>query len=122
MVRAIFIALFGVALGATPALACPVLIKANPRVGATISAGVVKSVTMHFSGPIKAENSDLKVVDAKGLDHAAGKIIAGQSTNDILVPVKNMLPGQYKVQWHIQCECEDRTKSVFPGSYPFTIE
>ena len=121
MRRALFAFLFSLLIS-NAVMACPVLQKADPKVGSTVNAPV-KKVSLHFSGKVDAVKSELSVTDAKGRDMANGKITGeGNPTDTIVAPVKILAPGTYKVKWHIYCNCEDNKGSMFPGSYSFIVQ
>lgn len=106
---------------APSALACPVLLKASPRVGASVT-GPVNEVTLHFSGTIDPAQSDLKVFDAQGHTVSAGKPFGlGNPVETIGVKIRAVAPGAYKVKWHVHCDCEEGKGSVFPGDYSFIL-
>lgn len=113
--------LAGAVLYAAPALACPVLVKASPRVGSTIDEAVPQ-VSLHFSGPVDAARSMLEVKDDQGRSVVTGKIAgSGAPVDTVSVPV-TLHSGTYKVTWHVHCNCEDGQNSIYPGDYSFTVK
>jgi methionine-rich copper-binding protein CopC len=121
-IKTIFLVLAaGSALGTAPAMACPILVKASPRVGSTVEKPV-NQVSLYFSGPIDPSGSELTVLDKQGRNVTNGKLRgSGNPADTIAVPVKHLEPGTYKVTWRILCHCED-DDSVFPGSYSFIVK
>lgn len=112
--------LVGAAVYAAPAFACPVLKKADPRVGSEVDTPPPQ-VSLHFSGPIDVTKSTLEIKDAEGRSVVTGALIGtGNPVDTIAAPVK-LSHGKYKVLWHIHCNCEDGMDSVYPGDYSFTV-
>ena len=116
------IILTGAVLTAAPVWACPVLLKASPKVGANVT-GTVDKVTLYFSGPIDVAHSDLGVFDSANVNIAVGKPQGvGDPVKAISVPIRSVSKGVYKVKWHIHCDCEDAKGAIFPGDYSFIVQ
>jgi methionine-rich copper-binding protein CopC len=107
------------AAAATPAYACAVLEKADPKVGSEIK-GRVTEVTLTFTGHIIADKSTLEVKDVAGnavnIGHPYGP--ASQDNKTVSIKLKSLPSGTYKVSWSVLCDCDSFT----PGDYTFTVE
>ncbi len=116
-----FTALGLLLMAAGPALACPVLESADPRVGGTLAASPA-SVTLHFSGPVELDRSRLDVRDAAGALVSKGALRQdSQDAATVGIGLKPLPPGRYKVHWSIRCHCQEDEDTAIPGSYSFTI-
>lgn len=102
----------------TPALACPLLESATPKVGSEVS-GDIGSVSLEFSSKIYPEKSTVSVTDGKGNAVNTGAPY-GQAGNDrfIATHVKPLSPGKYKVKWNVFCDCGN----LNPGDFKFTVK
>jgi copper transport protein len=115
------LAALGAFLSARPALACPVLEKASPRVGAVIGAAP-HEVTLTFSGPVELDRSLLEVKAPDGALVSTGGLRRGGDAATVGIGLKPGLPpGRYKVRWSIRCHCQEDDDTAIPGSYGFTI-
>lgn len=105
-----------------PATACPILLKAEPRVGSSVS-GPLNEVVLHFTGKIHPDKSALTVKDKQGRDMTTGKPVGqGKPIDSISVPVKITEKGKYKVTWRIHCDCGEGEDSIIPGDYSFNVK
>ena len=109
------------ALLARPALACPVMEKASPRVGATLDT-TPRAVTLTFSGPVELDRSQLDVSGPSGAPVTAGTLHRSGDGSTVSIDLKpDLEPGRYKVRWSIHCHCQEEDDTAIPGSYGFTI-
>ncbi len=105
-------------LVASPAWTCPVLERAEPRVGDEVKVAA-KAVTLRFSGPVIVAQSELAVKDAHGKTVSTGKPYgsAAKDNADIAIHIPTLAPGDYTVDYNVFCDCGSYT----PGSYGFTV-
>ena len=109
---------------AGPALACPVLEQASPRVGHTVS-GPIPEVSLRFSGAVIPDSSTLEVDNEQGVAVSTGKPYGDKNDETVIaVKIKNphLPPGKYKVLWKVMCDCGDGEHSIMPSSYKFTVD
>ena len=107
-------------LSAHPAMACPVLKKADPRVGSTIQQAP-PALTLHFSGPIILDQSTLTVTDADGYIVSHGPLRHSDDDNSVAVAMSADHPGRYKARWTLICNCEGSDHTAMPGDFSFTV-
>jgi copper resistance protein C len=99
---------------AAPAGAHAFLEHATPGAGATLRAAP-KSVLLVFSDDLEPGLSGVQLVDASGRSVATGRVmIAG---NCLMVPLRPLGPGKYRVEWHAVSLDDHRTE----GAYEFVI-
>lgn len=78
-----------------------------------------KEVTLHFNEKLEAAFSTAKVVDGSGKPVTSGKAVLDQKDPAILrVPVQNLAPGKYTVQFGVVGHDGHRRK----GEYSFTVK
>lgn len=105
-------------LAASPALACPMLETASPKVGSTVD-GSLKTVTVVFTSTIYPQSSTLDVVNEAGEKMNTGKPFGVfGTTTGIVTRLHPLKPGRYTVSWNVLCDCGSMT----PGDYKFTVE
>lgn len=108
-------------LGAHAASACPVLKKADPRVGATVQAAPA-DLTLRFSGPIILEQSTLTVTGPDGRVVSHGTLRhPGDDDDSVAVAMDAAASGKYKVRWTLICNCEGSDHTAMPGDFSFTV-
>jgi methionine-rich copper-binding protein CopC len=103
---------------ASPAHACAVLEKADPRVGHAIS-GPLDAVTLYFSMKVYPADSTMTVTDTDGHPVSLGKPF-GDAKDDTVMKVRlnSLQPGKYKVSWTVHADCG----SYEPGDFKFTVD
>jgi methionine-rich copper-binding protein CopC len=104
-------------LNAAPALACPILDHAEPRVGSTVAAPPTE-VKLFFTGEAKPATSSIQVTDAAGKDYVTGSLSHAGNTTSLAAKLSSLAPGKYKVTWSADCGCGEN----MPGSYKFTVK
>jgi methionine-rich copper-binding protein CopC len=95
--RNFFIALVALLLGSAAAHAHAYLDHANPRVGSTVRTAP-RQVTLSFSQKLEPSFSSAQVTDASGARVDQGARVSG---TQILVPVRALAPGTYRVHWKV---------------------
>jgi methionine-rich copper-binding protein CopC len=104
-----------IACCAAPALAHAFLRHADPGAGATLRTPP-KRIALNFSEKLEAVFSGAIVTDAYGRNVQAGAaVIAG---NSILVPLRSLAAGNYRVSWHVVSVDTHRTE----GAYSFAVK
>lgn len=103
--------------GTTGAWAHATLESATPAKDAEVAAP--KEVTLRFNEKLEAAFSTAKVVDGSGKPVTSGKAVLDQKDPAILrVPVQNLAPGKYTVQFGVVGHDGHRRK----GEYSFTVK
>ena len=101
----------------SPALACGIMAKADPKVGSTVESA--DHVTLTFSQAIVPASSNVKITDTAGNVVMAGRPVG--SAGDTVLSLKTsqpLAPGKYKVSWNVLWkDCG----SIGPGTYKFTV-
>ncbi len=103
---------------ASPALACGVLDKADPKVGSTVKS--TDHVTLKFTQAVVPGSSDVKITDDTGNVVKIGKPVSSEDDTVISLKMNHpLMPGKYKVSWNILwLDCKNKTQ----GDYKFTVE
>lgn len=97
----------------SPAFAHAFLDHAVPGAGQTVSPP--KQITLIFTEALEPAFSGATVMDAQDHDVTAGRAdIAGET---MTVTLKALVPGTYRVTWHVVSVDTHRTQ----GSYKFTV-
>jgi methionine-rich copper-binding protein CopC len=104
----------------SPSFACPVLHKAEPRVGSEI-ATAPDAVRIYFSQPVLPDESNLQVLNSSGQVVSHGKAYGENDDKIVAVKLGPLPPGKYKVVWKVRCNCEDDEMTLIPGDYKFTV-
>jgi len=111
----ILVALAAIACLAAPASAHAFLKRAQPSAGAVLAAAP-KSVALAFTEKLEPAFSGATVTDAAGHNvAAAGAVIDGVS---MIVPLRPLGRGTYRVVWHAVSVDTHRTE----GAYSFTVK
>lgn len=101
--------------GSTIAHAHALLEHASPAAGAVLSPAP-KSVTLDFSEELEPSFSTVAVTDAAGRSVTSAPSAA--SGTEMLVPLKPLAAGTYRVTWHALSVDTHRTQ----GSFVFTVK
>ncbi|MBL0319255.1 MAG: copper resistance protein CopC [Alphaproteobacteria bacterium] len=97
--------------------ACPMLEKANPKVGSVVEISP-EVVEIKFSTKIFPDSSTLDVFDPTGHKVNVGKPYGKEGDDTMILTKVNIhTPGRYKVQWNVFCDCGAMT----PGEYKFDV-
>jgi methionine-rich copper-binding protein CopC len=100
---------------ATPAFAHGFLKHAEPGAGATLKAPA-RLVALTFSEELEPAFSGVAVTDVSGRNVEAGAaVIRG---NSMMVPLRPLPPGSYRVVWHVVSVDTHRTE----GAYNFVVK
>jgi methionine-rich copper-binding protein CopC len=99
---------------ATPASAHAFLQHASPKAGETLKAP--KEVSLQFTEELEPGFSGVEVTDASGNDVRAARVLT--SGNSMLVSLKPLWPGSYRVSWHAVSVDTHRTA----GAFRFTVK
>jgi methionine-rich copper-binding protein CopC len=111
----LFIAFLAIASCGTPGLAHAFLQHADPGAGTTLRAPPQR-VALSFNEKLEPVFSGVSVTDASGRNVEAGAaVIAGSS---IVVPIRSLMPGSYRVSWHAVSVDTHRTE----GAYSFMVK
>ncbi len=89
----------------------------SPAAGETVVTPP-NQVTIKYDAPIEKLFDSLRVLDAAGQDKAAGAPQVSDDGHELSVPIHDLGPGQYTVQWRVVCIDTHHTK----GSYTFTVK
>src|SRR5271156_3764907 len=110
----LIVSLFLAALDATAARAHAFLDHASPLVGSTVAAAP-HEVVLSFTQNLESAFSTVEVTDASGarVDQGQARITG----NTMQISLKPLLPGSYKVRWHVLSVDTHRTE----GSFSFHI-
>ena len=110
-----FLACLAIACFAAPALAHAFLQHAEPGAGATLAAPP-RMIKLSFTEKLEPVFSGVAVTDVAGHNvEAAAAQIAGQN---MVVPLRPLAPGTYRVVWHAVSVDTHRTE----GAYNFTVK
>jgi len=101
-------------LASSAAQAHATLDHAEPRVGNTVAAAP-REVRLWFTQKLEQAFSTIEVTDASGQRVDTGK--ARVNGNEMAVPVKNLAPGNYQVNWRVLSVDTHRTD----GNFSFTV-
>ena len=104
-----------IACCATPAAAHAFLQHADPGAGATVKASATH-VALTFSEELEPAFSGVAVTDSSGRSIAAGAVVI--RGNSMAVPLRRLVPGNYRVVWHVVSVDTHRTE----GAYSFTVK
>lgn len=110
--------LYSAILTVSPALACGVIEKADPRVGSTVKS--TDHVTLTFSQVIIPDLSNIKITDSTDNEIKVNKPISSNDNKKLSFAIANhnLIPGKYKIYWEmVWLDCLDKTH----GKYKFTI-
>ena len=107
-----------VALGASAASAHAFLDHAMPPIGATLAASP-PMLRLFFTQQIEPLFSGIEVATAAGSPIKIGPAAVDPANPAaLLVPLPRLVPGRYRVSWHVVSVDTHRTE----GSYEFTIQ
>ncbi|HEX4302799.1 MAG TPA: copper resistance protein CopC [Rhizomicrobium sp.] len=101
-------------LFATPALAHAFLQTASPAAGENLRTSPQR-VSLHLSEPLEPALSGIAVTSVAGADMSAGPVAV--TGGDMVVPLKKLAPGRYRVVWHAVSVDTHRTE----GKYNFLV-
>lgn len=104
-------------LWATPGFAHIDVESSTPANKATVSAP--SEITLHFSGPLVARVSAVKLVDARGGQVPATVVPAANSKDLVAKPDKPLAPGVYRLTWTAAGEDDGHKMS---GNLSFTVK
>ena len=104
-----------IACCATPAFAHAFLQHAEPGAGATFKAPPSR-VALSFSEKLEPVFSGVAVTDSSGRSVAAGPVLIRD--NSMMVPLRSLMPGNYRVVWHAVSIDTHRTE----GAYGFAVK
>ncbi|MBV8096302.1 MAG: copper homeostasis periplasmic binding protein CopC [Acetobacteraceae bacterium] len=102
---------------AEAALAHAFLESAQPRVGDTVKSSP-SQILLTFTEDVEPAFSKVVVRDANGARVDTGQMHpAPDSAKELIVPLKPISPGTYRVEWHVTSIDTHKTE----GSYTFTV-
>jgi methionine-rich copper-binding protein CopC len=105
------------AAGATTAWAHAILESATPAKDAVVTAP--REVSLRFNEKLEAAFSSAQVLDSRGKPVTAGKAAVDAANPAVMrVPVQNLAPGKYTVQFGVVGHDGHRRK----GEYSFTVK
>jgi copper resistance protein C len=111
----VFLATAALVCFATPALAHAFLQHADPGAGATLKAPP-KRIALTFTEKLEPVFSGVVVTDSSG--HSVEADAAQIGGNSIVVPLRLLPAGTYRVIWHAVSVDTHRTE----GAYSFTVK
>ncbi len=100
---------------ATPAMAHAFLQHAEPGAGATLKPAPVR-VALDFSEKLEPAFSGVAVTDSSGRSVEGGAVVI--RGNSMVVPLRTLPPGTYRVVWHAVSVDTHRTE----GAYTFAVK
>lgn len=104
-------------VGVSAASAHAFLDHAVPAVGSTV-AHAPAQLSLWFTEGVEPAFSGVTVLNAAGRQVETGKAHRASGTNtELQVPVKQLPPGSYKVEWHVMSVDTHKTE----GDYSFTV-
>ncbi|HEY1213883.1 MAG TPA: copper resistance CopC family protein [Bryobacteraceae bacterium] len=106
---------FALACCAAPALSHAFPEHAEPGAGATLRVSPSR-VALSFSEKLEPVFSSVTVTDSSGHSVAAGATVFGG--NSMVLPLRSLGPGRYRVAWHVVSVDTHRTE----GAYSFTVK
>jgi len=104
--------------GTGMAYAHPELQSADPAIGAVMAASP-KQIRITFNETVIPQFSGVEMKDKAGKTIATGKAATDPANKKVLVVpmMEQLLPGEYKVEWHAVSDDTHRVK----GSYSFSV-
>lgn len=104
--------------GSGIAYAHPELQSADPAIG-TVMTAPPKQIRITFNETVIPQFSGLEMKDKTGKIIATGKATTDPANKKVLVVpmMEQLLPGEYKVEWHAVSDDTHRVK----GSYSFSV-
>jgi methionine-rich copper-binding protein CopC len=103
-----------VLLGPAPALAHAILVRSEPRIGATVAPGAV-AMEFRFNSRIDHARSRLTLV-RPGRSQSVLAILP-EGAEDVLLARADLAPGAYSVRWQVLAVDGHITR----GEVPFTV-
>jgi copper resistance protein C len=91
--------------------------RASPAVGSTVS-GSPPSIALTYTEPVEPLFSTVQVTDTSGNRMDAGKPVPQDDGRVLQVPLKNLPPGDYTVEWHVTSVDTHKTQ----GHFTFTVK
>jgi hypothetical protein len=92
--------------------------KSSDPPGGAVLGRAPESVTIAFSEGLEPKFSAIKVVDAAGTEVDLGdSALAPGDSRHLVVHLKPLAPGAYKVEWHVTSVDAHKTE----GSFGFTV-
>src|SRR5215472_12367294 len=88
----------------------------SPAAGATLNEPPAQ-ITIKYDAPIEQLFASLQVLNSAGQNETGGSPVVSRDGWRLSVPVKNLPPGEYTVQWSVVCIDTHHTQ----GSYSFTV-
>ena len=114
MIRRLFLGCVAAAGFAAPALSHAFLMQAKPGAGATFAIAPNR-VALTFTEKLEPVFSGMAVTDSSGHGVQAGPVQVGG--NAMIVPLRTLGPGTYRVAWHVVSVDTHRTE----GAYSFKV-
>jgi copper resistance protein C len=115
-VQRLLILAAGSCLLAHAACAHAMLDRADPAVGATLSASPAQ-LSLRYTEAVEPLFSQVTVTNAQGARMEQGSPVAQQDNYVLVVPLRTLPPGTYAVEWHVTSVDTHRTS----GHFTFTI-
>jgi methionine-rich copper-binding protein CopC len=109
-------ALASYVVAAEPVSAHAFLKSASPQVGSTVHQAPAQ-VDIGFTESVEPHFSQIAVVNAGGQDMAAGPIKATDAQTHLVLPLKSLAAGVYKVSWRATATDTHKTQ----GRFVFTV-
>ena len=109
-----FVLSVALAAAPLPALAHAFLERAVPTAGESLRTGPAK-IELNFSETLEGAFSAIAVTDAGGHDVSAGPSVVNGTA--LILPLKPLKPGRYRVSWHAVSVDAHRTE----GKYNFVV-
>jgi copper resistance protein C len=103
-------------LAAPPAFAHAYLTRAVPAAGSTVQ-NPPSQLELFYTEGIVPQFSGVSVRNAQGQPVHTGKMQTAQGGREVIVPVLKLVPGKYRVVWHMTAQDTHKTH----GTYFFTV-
>jgi methionine-rich copper-binding protein CopC len=91
--------------------------RSSPAVGSTVS-GSPPALNLTYTEPVEPLFSTVQVTDAGGNRMEAGKPVPQDDGRVLQVPLKQLPPGVYTVEWHVTSVDTHKTQ----GHFTFTVK
>jgi methionine-rich copper-binding protein CopC len=113
-----FLILTGLAcIMGTPAFAHAFLEHATPAVGSEV-ASAPKELDLSYTEPVEVLFCRVAVTDSHGASVSDGKPVGRNGNQMLVVPLKALPPGRYRVEWHVVSVDTHKTE----GHFMFTVK
>ncbi len=111
MKRALVLAMLACPFGA-PAFAHAFLDRASPAVGSEVPASP-PALTLTYTEAVEPLFCQVAVTDSMGMSEIAGAPAVKDDGKTLVIPLKALPPGTYRVEWHVTSVDTHKTEGHF---------